>query len=58
MGLKHARTKRDEARRLLADDVDPGRAKKEARVAQRISAANTFAAVAGEYVAARTNARR
>ena len=48
--LKDARAKRDEARKMLAGDVDPGRAKKDARLAKRISVANTFAAVAGEYI--------
>jgi integrase len=35
---------------MLAADVDPGRAKKEAQIAKRISATNTFAAVAAEYI--------
>ena len=51
VGLKDARAKRDDARRLLDAGTDPGYAKKEARVAARIAAANTFAAVAEEYIA-------
>lgn len=49
-GLKDARAKRDEARRLLEQGVDPGRAKQDARLATKLGAANTFRAVAEEYI--------
>jgi hypothetical protein len=44
--LKRAREKRDEARRLLADGIDPS-AK---RQAERHAAANTFRAIAEEWL--------
>ena len=44
--LAAARRKRDEARALLADGVDPGEAKKEAGRAARLAASNSFEAVA------------
>lgn len=51
LGLKDARAKRDAARKRLEQGVDPGQAKKAARIAARIGAANTFKAVADEYIA-------
>lgn len=51
LGLKEARSKRDEARRLLENGTDPGQARKEARIAARVGAANTFRAVGDEYLA-------
>ena len=53
VGLKDARDKRDEARSLLAAGVDPGQKKKADRQAQALQAANTFLAVAEEYIAKR-----
>jgi len=50
-GLKSARAKRDEARKLAEAGDDPAVAKREARIAKRIASANTFAAVAEEYIA-------
>jgi integrase len=47
--LKDARAKRDEARKLLSDDVDPGEHRKAARAARLASAANNFEAVAREW---------
>jgi len=47
--LKDARAKRDEARRLLADDVDPGEHKKAVKAARLASAASNFEAVAREW---------
>lgn len=49
-GLKEARAKRDDARRMLDQGIDPGRAKQDARLATRLGAANTFSAVADEYI--------
>lgn len=49
VGLARAREKRDEARRRLADDIDPGEFKKAAK-AQRIEhAANSFEVIAREW---------
>lgn len=47
VGLKRAREKRDEARKLIADGVDPG-AK---RQAEKTAAADTFEAVGREWMA-------
>lgn len=44
-----ARKKRDEAREQTAAGIDPGEAKKEARRAAEIAAANSFEAVAREW---------
>jgi integrase len=51
IGLKDARTRRDEARKTAQAGHDPSVAKREARIAKRIASANTFAAVADEYIA-------
>ncbi len=50
VGLKHARAARDEARKAAQAGVDPSQAKREARIAKRIAGANTFEAVAEEYI--------
>ena len=47
--LAHARRKRDEARAMLADGIDPGQAKKDKKRLARLNAANTFEAVALEW---------
>ncbi|VBO96148.1 tyrosine-type recombinase/integrase [Burkholderia pseudomallei] len=47
--LKDAREKRDDARKLLANDVDPGERKKEVRAARLERAANNFEAIAREW---------
>ncbi|MCG7399707.1 tyrosine-type recombinase/integrase [Caballeronia zhejiangensis] len=47
--LKDARAKRDEARRFLADDVDPGEHRKAVKAARLASAASNFEAVAREW---------
>jgi integrase len=46
--LKDARERRDEARKLLAGQIDPGADKKRKAVAAAIQASNTFSAVALE----------
>ena len=51
IGLKEARDKRDQARSLLAGGVDPGHKKKTDKQTQVLRAANTFQAVADEYIA-------
>lgn len=50
VGLKDARAKREEARRLLAQDIDPSVQKKQARLAARFANANTFGSIGGEYL--------
>lgn len=49
ISLASARTKRDEARRLLANDVDPGTLNKLARRASKAVTENSFEAVAREW---------
>lgn len=49
VGLKDAREKRDEARKLLAQGIDPGAAKKAEKTEKLERAANTFEAVAREW---------
>ena len=51
IGLKEARARRDEARKVAQAGSDPALAKREARIAKRIAAGNTFAVVAEEYIA-------
>lgn len=51
VGLKQARARRDAARQSAQAGSDPSIAKREARIAKRIAAANTFAGIADEYVA-------
>jgi integrase len=53
VGLKAARARRDEARKLLDDGVDPIAQKKRAAVFARISASNTFGLIADEFIAKR-----
>ena len=49
--LAHARAKRDDARRLLAADVDPGAHRRAVRAARIERAANSFEVVAREWFA-------
>lgn len=51
VSLKDARAKRDEARKLLANDVDPALERKVCAVRQKVAAAETFEAVADELLA-------
>lgn len=51
VGLKAARERRDEARKLLANGVDPGETKKAVKAARAEQAANSFEAVAREWFA-------
>ncbi|MGE4323674.1 MAG: tyrosine-type recombinase/integrase [Sphingobium sp.] len=50
VGLKGAREARDEARRLLAQGKDPADEKRREKQTKKISAANTFSAVAKAYI--------
>jgi integrase len=49
VGLKDARTRRDDARKLLANGVDPGENRKAVKAAKRHRAANSFEVVAREW---------
>ncbi|WP_374555495.1 tyrosine-type recombinase/integrase [Aquitalea pelogenes] len=51
IGLKLAREKRDEARRLLAEGIDPGELRKVTKATSKLSAVNSFEAVAREWFA-------
>lgn len=51
VGLKQARERRDEARKLLADGVDPGEHRKAQKAAGQERAANSFEVVAREWYA-------
>ena len=50
VSLKDARARRDQARALIADGIDPGAEKKRKQAAAAIEAANTFKAIADEFV--------
>jgi integrase len=50
-GLKDARAKRDAARKLLANDIDPGEHRKAQKAAGAARAANSFEVVAQEWYA-------
>ena len=54
VSLKEAREQRDEAKKLLAKDIDPGQHKKELRAARIAEEANTFRAVALEWYETQT----
>jgi integrase len=49
-GLKDARTRRDAARKLLSDGVDPGVARKASKLASASGALNNFAVIAAEWL--------
>jgi len=51
LSLKEARNRRDEARRNLANGVDPAEKKRRDIHAAKVSAMNTFTAVAEAYIA-------
>ncbi len=65
VSLKAARTRRDEARTLVADGLDPATDKKQKSIAAMIAAGNTFKLMAEEFIeteerkglATRTNAK-
>ena len=50
VSLKEARQKRDNARKLLKDGTDPSEAKKEEKRLSVLQAANTFEAIANEWL--------
>ncbi|GKS69951.1 integrase [Nitrosomonas sp. PY1] len=51
VGLREARDRRDEARKLLANGVDPGIVKKQSKQSIRESIENSFEAIAREWFA-------
>lgn len=51
VGLKDARQRRDEARKLLADGIDPGENRKAMKAVKQDRAANSFEVVAREWYA-------
>ena len=51
VSLACARERREEARKRLADGIDPGELKKATKTQQRVRAANSFEAVAREWYA-------
>ena len=51
VGLKEARDRRDEARKLLANDIDPGENRKAQKAAKVERAANSFEVIAREWFA-------
>jgi Arm DNA-binding domain len=51
VSLLQARKRRDDARKLLAEGIDPGQAKKEAKQAKQAAATNTFELVAAAWLA-------
>lgn len=53
VGLKEARERRDQARKVMAAGGNPALEKKRAAIAASIGAANTFKAVADEFIAKR-----
>jgi len=50
VSLKSARDLTDEARKRLAEGIDPGQLKREAKIASALGASNSFGAVAEEYI--------
>ncbi len=50
-GLKDARLKRDEARRMMAEGIDPGQQRKAAKATRDELSANSFAVVCREWLA-------
>lgn len=50
VSLDSARTARQEAKRMLAEGVDPADRKREAKLAARCGAENTFTAISKEYL--------
>ena len=55
VALVKARQRRDRARELLAEGIDPSAAKKAEKLASRVAAANTFEAIAREFHATQSS---
>ena len=54
VGLKDARERREEARRLLANDIDPGELRRQQKTMRAERAAHSFEAIAREWIAKNT----
>ena len=54
VGLADAREARDSARKLLAQGIDPGVERQKGKAARRAASANTFEAVASEWLSKQT----
>lgn len=54
VSLAQARTRRDEARKLLANEIDPGEAKQSKKKQDKIAIENSFEAIAREWHALNT----
>ena len=50
VGLAQARRKHEDARRLLHENVDPSAKRKQDRIVAKVEDANTFGALAREYI--------
>ena len=50
VGLKEARAKRDDARKMIADGLNPSFEKKKAALVASLTSAITFGAIAAEYI--------
>jgi len=50
ISLATARRKRDDARAMLAENVDPGAARKREKLQAKLNADNSFAAIANEFI--------
>ena len=55
VSLKSARTKRDEARSLVADGIDPLQDRRRRKLEKKVASENTFSAVARSLIAKRAN---
>jgi integrase len=50
VSLKSARELRDEARKRLAEGIDPSQLKRDTKIASALGASNSFGAIADEYI--------
>ncbi|WP_029149179.1 integrase arm-type DNA-binding domain-containing protein [Methylophilus sp. 5] len=57
ISLQQARARRDEARALVADGIDPSQHRKEVKVKAKLEATNTFQAVADDWHALHNKAK-
>lgn len=55
VSLKTARQKRDEARALVAEGIDPLQRRREQKLQDKVASENTFSAIAREFIAKRAN---
>lgn len=55
VSLSDARTKRDEARKILANGSDPGEVKKAEQLAKKLAVDNTFESIATEWLKAKSS---